>query len=75
MSRETILLRQIEAELRRGDRTTEDICRQFRICDRTLRRYIGELRQAGGRYNPAERRRGSARVHLSSCTREVFRHD
>ena len=75
MSRETILLRQIEAELRRGDRTTEDICRQFRICDRTLRRYIAELRQAGGRYNPAERRRGSARVYLWSCTREVFRHD
>ena len=75
MSRDMILLRQIEAELRRGDRTTEDICRQFRICDRTLRRYIGELRQAGGRYNPAERRRGSARVHLWSCTREVFRHD
>ena len=75
MSREMILLRQIEAELRRGDRTTEDICRQFGICDRTLRRYIGELRQAGGRYNPAERRRGSARVHLWSCTREVFRHD
>ena len=75
MSRDMILLRQIEAELRRGDRTTEDICRQFRICDRTLRRYIGELRQAGGRYNPAERRRGSARVYLWSCTREVFRHD
>ena len=75
MSREMILLRQIEAELRRGDRTTEEICRQFQICDRTLRRYIGELRQAGGRYNPVERRRGSARVHLWSCTREVFRHD
>lgn len=68
MSRETILLRRIEAELRRGDRTTEDICRQFKICDRTLR-------QAGGRYNPREARRGSARVHLWTCTREVFRHD
>lgn len=75
MSRETVLLRQIEAELRRGDRTTEDICRQFRICDRTLRRYVGELRKAGGRYNPTEGRRGSARVHLWTCTREVFRHD
>ena len=61
MSRETILLRQIEAELRRGDRT--------------LQRYVAELRQAGGRYNPAERRRGSARVYLWRCTREVFRHD
>ena len=75
MSREVILLRQIEAELRRGDRTTEEICRQFRICDRTLRRYIAELRAAGGRYNPTEVRRGSARVHLWSCSREVFRHD
>lgn len=75
MSRETILLRQIEAELRRGDRTTEDICRQFRICDRTLRRYVAELRETGGRYNPAERRRGSARVYSWSCTREVFWHD
>ncbi len=75
MSRETILLRQIEAELRRGDRTTEDICRQFGICDRTLRRYVAELRQAGGKYNPREARRGSARVHLWGCTREVFRHD
>ena len=75
MSRETILLRQIEAELRRGDRTTEDICRQFGICDRTLRRYVGELREAGGKYNPREARRGSARVHLWGCTQEVFRHD
>ena len=75
MSRETILLRQIEAELRRGDRTTEEICRQFGICDRTLRRYVAELRQAGGKYNPREARRGSARVHLWGCPREVFRHD
>lgn len=75
MSRETILLRQIEAELRRGDRTTEEICRQFRICDMTLRRYVGELREAGGRYTPREARRGSARVYLWSCSREVFRHD
>jgi len=75
MSREMILLRQIEAELRRGDRTTEDICRQFRICDGTLRRYVAELREAGGRYNPTEARRGSARVYLWGCSREVFRHD
>lgn len=47
MSRETILLRQIEAE----------------------------LRQAGGKYNPREARRGFARVHLWGCTQEVFRHD
>ena len=75
MSREIIVLRRIEAELRRGDRTREDICRKFGICDRTLRRYVGELQQAGGRYKPRKDRRGSARVHLWSCTREVFRHD
>ena len=75
MSREIILLRRIEAELRRGDRTREDICRKFGVCDKTLRRYVDELQQAGGKYKPRKARRGSARVHLWTCTREVFRHD
>lgn len=68
-------LRQIERKLWEGIWTTEEICRVHQVTDRTLRRWMAVLREAGGRYNPRESTRGSARVYLWMCSRPVFWHD